>query len=532
MMLIIAAVVIFLCLAASRISNKIGIPTLILFIGLGMFFGYEGPIGIQFENYELANSICTFALIYIMFYGGFGINWKMAKPIAVKAGLLSTLGVVLTALITGLFCHFILKMNLLESLLLGSVMSSTDAAAVFYILKAKKLNLKNGLASILEIESGSNDPIANILTLILLTIISGDNVSNLPFLFCMQFIVAIFVGATLGILTGRSLKWMGGDNTGLDMIYVFAIALFSYAASDMLGGNGYLSVYITGIILGNMKIPEKAALVHFFDGITNLFQMLVFFLLGLLSTPSIVISYMIPAFLVILFLTFIARPLAVATLMTPFKMPFKDQLLISWAGLRGASGIVFAIVVTVSNVYPENRIFNIVFCVAMLSIAIQGMLLPRVAKKLELIDDTSPVSRTFNDYRQEEDVRLVNILVTEAHPWVELKLKDIEFKHPALVVFIRREDEVIIPHGDTTIKVGDHIVLSSEPHEEPADIKIEEILIEKNNGWIGKRIAECNIPKDIIIIMVKRREGNIIPNGDTTIQLNDILLTCGVNKVS
>lgn len=531
-MLITAAVVIFLCLAASRISNKIGIPTLILFIGLGMFFGCEGPVGIQFENYEFANQICTFALIYIMFYGGFGINWKTAQPVALKAGLLSTFGVILTALITGVFCHYVLKIPLLDSFLLGSVMGSTDAAAVFYILKAKKLNLKNGLASILEIESGSNDPIANILTIMLLMIREGSDVDHLLLLFLMQFIIAILVGGTLGTLAGRSLKWINPNNTGLNMIYVFAIALFSYAASDALGGNGYLSVYITGIILGNMKIPEKIALVHFFDGITNLFQMLVFFLLGLLCVPSTVLKYTVPALLVMLFLTFVARPLSVMALMTPFKMPFKDQMLISWAGLRGASGIVFAIIVTVSHVYPGDRIFNIVFCVAMLSILIQGMLLPKVARKLELIDDTSPVSKTFNDYRQEEDVRLVNILITEAHPWVGLKISEIQFKHPALVVFIKRKDEVIIPRGDTVIEAYDNIVLSSEQHEESADLKIEEILIEKNNTWIGKSIAECNIPKDVIIIMVKRREGNIIPNGSTMIRLNDILLTCGVNKVS
>ena len=322
--LIMAAIIIFLCLTASSVSNKMGIPTLILFIGLGMLFGSEGIGGIQFEDYNFANYICSFILIYIMFYGGFGVNWKMAKPVAVKAGILSTVGVILTALLTGLFCYFVLKMALLESLLLGAVIGSTDAAAVFYILKAKKLNLRNGLASLLEIESGSNDPIANILTIILLGIIQGNSSGPIWVVFIMQFLVGALVGVTLGILSGRGIRRFEKMNEGLDMIFVFAIALLSYAASNLLGGNGYLSVYITGIILGNTKIPNKPALVHFFDGVTNLFQMVVFFLLGLLAFPTQVIDYLGPAILVALFLTFVARPLAVAALLTPFKVSFKE----------------------------------------------------------------------------------------------------------------------------------------------------------------------------------------------------------------
>ena len=528
--IILAAMVIFLCLTASSVSNKLGIPTLIFFIILGMVFGSEGIVGIWFEDYNFANYICSFGLIYIMFYGGFGVNWSVAKPVAVKAGLLSTLGVVLTAVLTGVFCHLVLGIGLLESLLLGSVISSTDAAAVFYILKAKKLNLKNGLASLLEIESGSNDPIANMLTIILLGIIQGNGLGAVPIIFIKQFLIGILVGYILGLLAGYGLRKFEVMTEGLNMIYVFAIALFSYALSNILGGNGYLSVYITGIILGNMKIPNKPELVHFFDGVTNLFQMLVFFLLGLLAFPTEVISYLVPAIGVTLFLTFIARPVAVAVLMTPFKVPFKDQLLISWAGLRGASGIVFAIVVTVSGIFVENKIFNIVFCIAMLSIAVQGALLPIVAKKLDLLDDTMPVSMTFSDYRNEADVRLVNILVTKHHPWVGKKLSEITFPHQSLVVLIKRRFEVVIPKGDTVLEPEDVVVLSSEYQEADSDLQVQEIVIDKNNKWVGKSIAECNIPKDTIIIMVKRREESIIPSGNTLIHAGDVLLTCGLKE--
>ncbi|MBE6024355.1 MAG: potassium/proton antiporter [Cellulosilyticum sp.] len=526
--IIMAAMIIFLCLTASSISNKMGIPTLILFIGLGMLFGSEGIVGIQFENYDFANYICSFVLIYIMFYGGFGINLKMAKPVAVKASLLSTLGVILTMLITGVFCHLVLKMDLLESCLLGSVVGCTDAAAVFYILRAKKLNLKNGLASLIEMESGSNDPAANILTIILLGIMQGTDIGPIPVMLLKQLIIGLIAGAVLGILAEYGLKKFQDMNEGLDMIFVFAIALFSYAVSNLLGGNGYLSAYITGIILGNAKIPNKVGLVHFFNGLTSLFQMLVFFLLGLLAFPTEVISYLLPALLVGVFLTCVARPLAVAILLTPFKTPLRDQIFISVAGLRGASSIVFAITVTVSGIGAGNKIFNMVFCIAMLSIAIQGALLPMIAKKLDLIDDEAPVSMTFNDYQNDTDVKLLNILISKNHPWIGKKLSEITFPHRSLVVFIKRGFEVVIPRGDTVLEPEDIVILSSEYQEEPSELEIQELTVGKNNEWIGKSIAECDIPKETIIIMVKRKEGNVVPSGSTVIKANDVLLTCGL----
>ena len=455
----------------------------------------------------------------------------MAKPIAAKAGILSTIGVVLTALLTGIFCYSILKMEFLEGLLLGSVLGCTDAAAVFYILKAKKLNLKNNLASLLEIESGSNDPSANILTVVLIQMLSGGASRSSLQLFMMQFLVGILVGATLGILASYVLRHLTNMNEGMDTIFIVAIALVAYSLSQLLQGNGYLSVYITGIILGNTKIPNKPTLVHFFDGITSLFQMLVFFLLGLLAFPTEVISYLGMAILVALFLTFVARPIAVAILLTPFKVSLKEQLLISWAGLRGASSIVFAIIVTVSGIFPENKIFNIVFCVALLSIGIQGALLSVVAKKLDLIDDESPVSMTFSDYQNDADVRLVNIWLSKNHPWIGKRISEIKFPHQSLVIYIKRKSDRIIPKGDTLLQEEDMIVLSSEHKEEHSDLEIQEIHIGKHHEWVGNSIAKCHIPKEIIVIMIKRKEGNILPSGATIIRQNDVLLTCGLKDI-
>lgn len=528
--IIMAAAIIFLCLTASCISNKVGVPTLLLFIGLGMLFGSEGIVGIKFEDYQFANYICNFALIYIMFYGGFGTNWKMAKPVALKAGLLSTFGVILTALFTGLFCYSVLKMDILESLLLGSVIGSTDAAAVFYILRAKKLNLKNGMASLLEIESGSNDPIANILTIILLGVIQNQSSGPIVWMLMKQLIIGSGTGIILGILASYGLRRTKIMSEGLDTIFVFAVALFSFALAGIIGGNGYLSVYITGIILGNAKIPNKPALVHFFDGVTNLFQMIVFFLLGLLSFPSQIMNYLIPAVLVAIFLTFIARPVAVAMILTPFKVPFKEQLLISWAGLRGASAIVFAIVVTVSGAFSEPKIFNIVFCIAMLSVGIQGTLLPLIAKKLSLIDNDSPVSMTFNDYRNDADVKLINIFIAKNHPWEGKKMCEISFPNHSLAVLIKRGNETVIPKGDTVLQESDIVVLSDEVDDDPSDLELQEIVISRNHEWSGQTIAACNIPKDMIIVMIRRKEGNIVPSGDTVIRTDDILLACALKE--
>lgn len=528
--IIMAAMIIFLCLVASSISNKIGVPTLILFIILGMLFGSEGIVGIQFEDYNFANYICSFALIYIMFYGGFGTNWKMARPVVVKAGILSTLGVVLTALFTGLFCFWVSDMDLLESILLGCVMASTDAAAVFYILRVKRLNLKHGMASLLELESGSNDPMANMLTIILLGIATGTNANHIWVTFILQFVVGSLIGSVLGIAAGYGLKKLEVMSEGLDMIFVFAIALFSYALAGVCGGNGYLSVYITGIILGNTKIPNKPALVHFFDGVTNLFQMLVFFLLGLLAFPSQIMSCLGVALLICVFLIFIARPITVAMLLSPFKVSFKEQILISWAGLRGASAIVFAIMVAVSGAYEENQIFNIVFCVAMLSVAIQGTLLPVLAKKLDLIDDETPVAMTFNDYSDEKNVRIINILVGAHHPWIGKTISEIHFPHQSLAVLIKRKDEHVIPKGDTKLEENDIVLLSSEYEADVSNVQIQEISISKNSNWVGKSIAECKIPKEQIIILIRRGEENIIPSGSTVIMANDVLLTCSLKS--
>ena len=302
------SVVIILCVICNRISNKLGVPVLLIFIALGMFFGSDGVIKIPFDNFVLAENVCTAALIFIMFYGGFGTKWKAAKPVAAKAVLMSTAGVVMTAFLVGLFCHFVIGINFQESLLLGALVGSTDAASVFSILRSKRLNLKYHTASLLEVESGSNDPCAYMLTMIMLSIIGGDSmtVPHLIYLVFAQIVYGAATGVIAAVVTGFIMKKVSFATQGFDTIFVFAMVLLAYAVPSEIGGNGYLSVYIFGIILGNMELIHKKPMVNFFDGLTGLMQMLLFFLLGLLSFPSVLPQVLLPAVAIALFLTLVA----------------------------------------------------------------------------------------------------------------------------------------------------------------------------------------------------------------------------------
>ena len=281
------SVVIFVCIAGSRVSGRLGVPTLFVFIVLGMMFGSDGFLKIPFDNYLIAEQLCTASLIFIMFYGGFGTRWSEAKPVAVRSILLSSAGVILTALLTGLFCHFALRMDLLESMLLGAVLGSTDAASVFSILRSRKLNLKYGSASMLELESGSNDPFAYMMTMIVLSAMSGTaDACSIVRMLAAQLIFGLLVGWAVAAAASWFLNRFQFSGEGFDTIFVFAVAMVSYAFSSCIGGNGYLSTYLTGIILGNQEVKNQKTLVSFFDVFTGLMQILLFFLLGLLFYPD------------------------------------------------------------------------------------------------------------------------------------------------------------------------------------------------------------------------------------------------------
>ena len=523
--ILLVAAVILLCLSLNKMSNKLGIPMLLAYILLGMMFGTDGILKIPFDNFTIAEQICTVSLIFIMFYGGFGTNWKQAKPVAGKAVLLSTVGVILTAVTTGAFCHFILRMDFWESMLIGSVISSTDAASVFSILRSKRLNLKNNTASMLEVESGSNDPCSYMLTVIILTIMSGElSGSSLVVMIFSQIIFGILVGVVVALAAAFILKKVNFATDGFDTIFVFSMALVSYAGASMINGNGYLAAYIAGIILGNTPLHHKKSLVHFFDGITGLMQMLIFFLLGLLAYPSQLPKILPIALAIAVFLTFVARPVSVFAILMPFRCPVKQQLLVSWAGLRGAASIVFAIMATVSPAYTKNDLFHIVIFIVLFSISIQGTLLGLVAKKLDMIDENGNVMKTFSDYSDEMPVEFVKISIKAGHPWENRRIKDLTSLPDLLLVLILRGEERIIPNGNTVVLAGDKIVLSALSPEENLGICLTEIPIEKDSKWIRKPLSRIKLGEEKLVLVLKRNEKVVIPNGNTVIRENDVLV--------
>ncbi len=323
-LMIICGLVLLICITSSKVLYKFGVPMLLIFIILGMLFGSDGVVGIYFDNYELTRELCSFGLVFIMFYGGFGTNWKEAKPVARESILMSTFGVIITSGLTGLFCYFVLKTSLLEGLLIGSIVGSTDAASVFSILRSQKLNLKGEIASILEVESGSNDPIAYMLTLIVLTLMNNGGISPIAPIVIGQIIFGILIGVILSKLTVYIMRNANFEVDGFYTIFITAIAILSYALSEWVGGNGYLSVYIAGIIIGNSKIPHKRSLVHFFDGVSWIMQIMLFFVLGLLAFPSELPSVIGSSILISIFMIIIARPIATFGVLSWFKIPFKQ----------------------------------------------------------------------------------------------------------------------------------------------------------------------------------------------------------------
>lgn len=521
--LLLIGVVIMICILSSKVIERIAVPSLLIFIALGMCFGENGIFRISFDNYAISDAICSVSLIFIMFYGGFGTNLKAAKPVAVKSVMMSTLGVVLTAGIVGIMVHYFLHISWQESLLIGSVISSTDAASVFNILRSKKLALKDNTDSLLELESGSNDPVSYMLTVTMITIMTGEQIS-IPLMLFKQVFFGLLCGVLMGKLAVFLLSRVSFHADHERTVFVFSVALIAYTLPAVLGGNGYLSVYLCGIIMGNSYIPQKRYLVHFFDVLTNVAQVIIFFLLGLLVTPSNLPEVLLPALLVMIIMTFIARPLVTFCLLKPFRSSMAQISIVSWAGLRGAASIVFAILALLNRVEMEYNLFNLVFCIVLLSISFQGTLLPWISKKMNMIDLSSDVNKTFTDYQEESEINFIKIHVTPDHPWLGKTIQRIGFPQDILAVMISRNGENIVPSGSTVINSGDLVVFAAREFEDRENLALHEVIVDKSHKWKNKKIGELSIPNETLIIMVQRGNTTIIPNGDTTLYENDMLV--------
>ena len=539
--LLLVAVIIIVCVVFRRVSGKLGFPMLLAFMLLGMVFGSDGLFKIEFSDYKTAEQVGSFALIFIIFYGGFGTKWSEARPVAAKAVLLSTLGVLLTSAVTGLFCVFVLGFDVIDGFLIGSMIGSTDAASVFSILRSKRLSLKHNTASLLELESGSNDPASYMLTVIMLALKgSGVSAGEVVYMVFAQIVYAVAIAAALSFATLWLLRKSKISSSGFDSVFILGVAMLSYALPAIIGGNGYLSAYIVGIVLGNSKsISNKKALVNFFDGITGLMQICLFFLLGLLSFPSIIPQVFLQALLVFLCLTLISRPAAVFAIMTPFRSSVRQQLLVSWTGLRGAASIVFA-VMAISRLTSDGmdasagqQLFHIVFVVVLLSILFQGSLIPLVSRKLDMIDKEGNVMKTFTDYADEVPVQFIRCNITKGHPWQNRTLSDLkrDFPPDILLVLIIRGENKIVPRGQTMLEEGDVAVVSARSMGGVEGINLTEKYIEKNDEWVNKSIADINKDdKNRLFILIKRGEKVVIPKGGTIVMAGDVLVISNADE--
>ncbi len=517
------SIVITSCIITNKFSSKLGMPALVFFMFLGVLFGSDGLLKLSFDDYDLTSKLCSIGLLFIIFYGGFCTK-KPDNKVTLQAALLSSLGTIFTALLTAAFCYLGLKMSFSESFLIGAIISSTDAASVFSILRSRRLNLKYNTAPLLEMESGSNDPFAYLLTLLGLVLLKGGSVSSLTPMLFKQIILAVLFGVLIAYVAIYIFKRTKLLTEGTDTIFMVAVALASFAIPDLLGGNGYLSAYITGIILGNSSIRNKINLIYFFDGITSLSQVIIFFLIGFLSFPHKIPEILLPAVLITAFLSFVARPIAVAVIMLPFKAKWNQIAFISWAGLRGAASIVFAIMVVAESSAMKNDIFHIVFVVALLSVTVQGSLLPYIAKRDSMIDTFSDVRKTFNDYQQESAIALNKLIIKDFHPWKGCQLKDIAMSDNSLILVINRNNQKIVPKGNTILEEGDEVLIGTTVADTNNDIQLSEINVDKGHEWADKRISTIHFPDNFLIALIKRDSYSFVPNGDTEIKTGDTII--------
>lgn len=476
--LLVGSLLLFVSIIAGKTSYRFGVPTLLLFLTIGMLAGSEGIVGIHFDNPKIAQFIGIIALNFILFFGGFSTGWTSVKPILKEGLILSSLGVLLTAIILGTFVWFVTDFTYYESMLLGSIVSSTDAAAVFSILRSKKLSLDLDLRPTLELESGSNDPMAYILTIVFLTLVIDEtqNIISIIPLFLQQMTIGGLAGFGFGKLSKIVINRIKLDYEGLYPALVIALMFITFSATDFVGGNGFLAIYICGIYLGNQDLRHKKTIYKNYDGLAWLMQIVLFLILGLLVFPSQIVPIISIGVIISLFLIIAARPISVFLSLVFFKMKFERRLYISWVGLRGAVPIVFATYPLLAGIEKANMIFNIVFFISVTSVLIQGTSLPIVAKWLNLAlpikeRPESKIDKFLDDIPK---TAMKEIKISLNSKAVNKPIVELGFPPNTLIAIIKRNEEYITPNGSTIIEAFDVLVVLSE-NQEGFD-KVEEIL--------------------------------------------------------
>lgn len=472
--ILIGSALLFFSILASKAGNRFGLPSLLLFLGVGMLFGSDG-LGLQFSSPKVTQFVGMLAMSIILFSGGMDTKIAQIKPVATPGAVLATLGVLATTFLTGSFIYFLfyylsdhITLTYPESLLLAAVMSSTDSASVFSILRSKGVFLKERLRPTLELESGSNDPMAYMLTLILISYIQegGMNLSSAG----LDLLIQLSVGALFGYLLGKAAVWsinkVNVDNESLYPILLLATAFFTFAGTTLCQGNGYLAVYIAGLVVGNAKVIHKKSMGTFMDGFTWLWQIVMFLTLGLLVNPHEMLPVTGVSILVGIFMIIFARPISVFLCLIPFKnFSFKGKCYVSWVGLRGAAPILFATYPLIAQVPNAHLFFNIVFFITILSLIIQGTTVTAAAKWFDMVDVPERTDAFGIELPEEIKSAMSEIDVTETVLQHGNKLMHLTLPNHTLAVMVKRDGHYFIPKGNTELRENDKLLIISDNDE-------------------------------------------------------------------
>ena len=471
--LLIGAVLIFCSILISKTGYRFGIPTLLLFLLVGMVFGSDG-LGLQFNSASDAQFIGMMALSIILFTGGMDTKLQDIRPVLTQGILLSTVGVLMTTLLTGSFIYFLssltsmdFSLSLLTCMLLAATMSSTDSASVFNLLRSQKMNLKENLRPMLELESGSNDPMAYMLTIALIQVVASGSDLQIGAV-VKDLLVQFFFGSVIGFAFGKFSAWLINkinlSNASLYPILLLSLVFITFTTTDLLKGNGYLAVYIAGVVVGNTRLAFRKEVDTFMNGLTWLFQIIMFLSLGLLVNPHEMLDVVVVALLIAVFMILIARPLSVFTCLLPFRsMSNRARFFVSWVGLRGAVPIIFATYPVVAEIPGSHQIFNIVFFITLLSLIFQGMTISMGARMLHL---DLPQEKEGNEFGvelpEEIDSQLMDLTLTAEMLEKGNRLVDMDIPKGTLVMLVKRGNEFIIPNGQVELYVGDKLLFISE----------------------------------------------------------------------
>lgn len=465
--LLLGSALLFVSILASKTSFRLGIPALVIFLIIGMLAGSEGPIGVYFDDPHIAKFLGIVALTFILFSGGLDTKWVSVKPVLKNGIALSTIGVAITAAIVGVFSSYLLGLTLIEGLLVGAIVSSTDAAAVFSILRSRNIGLKGNIRPLLEFESGSNDPMAYFLTINLTYLVTHQETSFLTLI--PKFFVSMVIGALCGYVMGKMMVFTINriklDIQGLYPVLILSLVFFTFSFTDFIGGNGFLAVYLSGLVLGNTNFIHKKSLMKFYDGQAWVMQIIMFLTLGLLVYPSRMVPVAGYGILISLILIFIARPVAVLiSLAFSRDMDFRKKLFIAWVGLRGAVPIIFATYPLIAGLSNAPMIFNLVFFISVSSVLLQGTTIPIVGRWLG-VSVPAKIKRRFPldiEIQDNSKSELIELDILQQSPSTGKAVVDLNLPPGAFIVLIHRNGQYISPNGETVLNSGDHLLIMAD----------------------------------------------------------------------